>query len=136
MAAETNNFKVAMGLGPGGAGTINVVPRSLIGILNYLSQGVEVPAKDLEAGYVTRSLTDAGTPFDWQELLGEVFQVSSARTRPDNATLAVRYRNAWFYIPDNDLNSKTTFGLLSQLVALQAGNSKQEEMPISFSINR
>ena len=49
---------------------------------------------------------------------------SSSTNRPANAFVAVPYRGAWFYIADNDLESKSTFMLLTQLFNLQAGQIK------------
>ena len=43
---------------------------------------------------------------------------------PLNAYVSIRYRNHWFYIEDNDLNSKSTFSLLVQLYDLQSGDAK------------
>ncbi len=37
---------------------------------------------------------------------------------------AVKYRSSWFYIDDSDLTAKSTFALLMQLFALQAGEIK------------
>lgn len=136
LAHDTNNFKVVIGLGRGGAETINVVPRSMIGILNYLSQGVEPPRKDIDLGRVTRTTLANGDAFDWQSVMGGLFKISSSDSEPDSASVAIRYRDAWFYISDSDLDTKSTFSLVSQLMALQAGSLKQEEMPISFSIGR
>jgi len=136
LAPENNNFKVVIGLGHGGAGTINVVPRSMIGILNYLSQGIEPPRKDVDLGRVTKTTLANGEVFDWQVVLGGLFRVLSSDSEPENAAVAVQTRNSWFYISDSDLDSKSTFSLVSQLMALQAGTSKQEDMPISFSIGR
>ena len=34
----------------------------------------------------------------------------------------MRYRDAWFYIDDSDLTSKSTFTLTGQLFELQAGD--------------
>ena len=48
----------------------------------------------------------------------------SSTSRPANAFVAVPYRGAWFYIADNDLESKSTFMLLTQLFNLQAGQIK------------
>ena len=42
----------------------------------------------------------------------------------DNATFAkVRYRGSWFYIDDADLESKSTFSLLTYLFSIQASGS-------------
>ena len=76
LSHNINNFKVVIGLGSGGAETINVVPRSMIGILNYLSQGVEPPRQDLERGRVTRTALANGDSFDWQMVMGGLFRVS------------------------------------------------------------
>jgi hypothetical protein len=40
------------------------------------------------------------------------------------AFVAIPYRGQWFYLADNDLESKSTFMLLSQLFRLQAGAAK------------
>jgi hypothetical protein len=136
LSSTSNNFRVVTGLGRGNTDTINVVPRSMIGILNYLSQGVIPPLKDVELGRVTRTTLANGESFDWQLVMGELFKVSSSTSEPENASVAIRYKDAWFYIADNDLEAKSTFSLVSQLMALQAGTTKMEDMPISFSIGR
>jgi hypothetical protein len=35
----------------------------------------------------------------------------------------VFYRDSWFYIADNDADSKVTFALLSMLITLQSGDT-------------
>jgi hypothetical protein len=40
------------------------------------------------------------------------------------AFVAIPYRGNWFYLADNDLDSKSTFMLLMQLFRLQAGSAK------------
>ncbi len=106
-----------------GKGQLAVVTRSLLGVLYYLSQGVEVPAADLDAGRVTRTLTPSGESFDWNLVTHDLFRVRVADQAPAGAWIRVRYRGHWFYISDDDLESKTTFGLLTQLFSLQAGGS-------------
>jgi len=103
---------------------IRVVTRSLLGILFYLSQGVEAPEQDIKEGKVTQTLKKSGEVFDWKEVIGELLVVRSQSKRPDNATLRVFYRGVWFFIKDSDLKSKSTFSLLSQIFSLQAGKIK------------
>jgi hypothetical protein len=38
--------------------------------------------------------------------------------------IAVRYRDAWFSLRDDDLESKSTFAMLAPLFALQAGQAE------------
>lgn len=106
-----------------GQGELSLATRSLLGVLYYLSQGVDVPPSDVEAGRVTRTLTPSGEPFDWSQVTRDLFRVRVADQAPDGAFVRVRYRDHWFFIPDDDLESKTTFGLLSQLFSLQAGGA-------------
>ena len=96
-------------------------PRSVLSTMNYLSQSVEPPQRDIDAGRVKRTLRPDGSQFDWHELSGDLFQVRSSLSMPSDAFVRVRYRNAWFYIDDRDLASKATFNLLDQLFQLQAG---------------
>ena len=37
--------------------------------------------------------------------------------------MAINYRDYWFYIEDSDLESKTTFNLMTLIFALQAAPS-------------
>ena len=98
--------------------------RSMMGILFYLSHNAEVPAAHREAGLVTRTQGANGTAFDWNKVTGNLFRVKFAASRPANAFVGVAYRGQWFYIADNDLESKSTFMLLTQLFYLQAGQIK------------
>ncbi len=103
---------------------ITTVPRSLMGSLFYVSQSVEVPPEDELAKRVTISRDEEGNRFNWREVTGELMHIYSSRKRPHNAYLAIHYRGSWFYIEDSDLTSKSTFSLLMQLFALQAGEIK------------
>jgi hypothetical protein len=63
---------------------------------------------------------EQGQPFDWSRLTGKVMAVHSQKERPASAAVAVQHRGWWFYIADNDTNSKITFSLLNTLFQLQA----------------
>ena len=47
----------------------------------------------------------------------------------------MRYRDSWFYIPDDDLESKSTFVLLTQIIALHS-TPPASAPPISYSIGK
>ena len=93
-------------------------------MLYYLSHNIVVPEKHKEEGLVTTTMTKEGNEFNWDQTpAGAMLKVKSTKwSRPDNAFISVPYRGAWFYIADNDLNSKSTFMLLKQLFSLQAGH--------------
>ena len=73
-------------------------------------------------GLVTLTQRSDGGPFEWSELMSGTFSVRVTDDRPDSAAVRIPYRDHWFYIADNDLSSKSTFSLLAQLFALQAGS--------------
>lgn len=103
---------------------ISIVPRSLMGVLFYLSHAIEAPADHRAAGLVTTTLDVDGNEFDWANITGDLLRIRTQRSRPNHAAVKVEYRNHWFYIDDRDLPSKTTFALLVQLFALQAGSAE------------
>ena len=72
---------------------------------------------------MTQTQSAEGEAFDWNEVTGGLFG-ALVHQRPANAFVVVPYRGAWFYIADNDLESKSTFMLLTQLFNLQAGQIK------------
>ena len=94
--------------------------RSLMGILYFLSTAVQPPAPHLAEGLITITKDEQGQPFDWTKFTGEVLRIHSQKERPASAAVAVKYRGWWFYIADNDQNSKITFSLLNTLFQLQA----------------
>ncbi|HEX4959345.1 MAG TPA: hypothetical protein VF173_00805 [Thermoanaerobaculia bacterium] len=117
-----------------GKDEVAVTGRSLLSVLFYFSQAVEVPAEDEKAGRVTITLKEDGQRFDWLEATGNLMRVRTAAGDPSNAAVKVRYRGAWFYIADDDLNSKTTFNLLTYLFALKAGSHQVREPLLTLGV--
>jgi len=107
----------------GGDTRISLRPRSFAGVLYFLSQAVEVPQADVEAGRVTVTRDADGNVFDWTRVTAGLMRIRSNGSPPANAAVAVQYRGSWFFIDDSDLDSKSTFSMLAQLYSLQAGGS-------------
>ena len=105
-------------------------------MLFYLAQSVSVPAVDEQAGKVTVTRNADGSPFDWSEVTRDLFQIKTSAARPVTAAVAARYRGHWFYIDDTDLDSKSTFALLSQLFALQAGPAESIRPALTLPVGR
>ena len=84
-----------------------------------LSKTVAVPREHCEKGLVRFTRNPDGSPFDWNLVTGDLFHVCVAKHRPDSAFVAVRYRDYWYYIPDDDLSSKVTVNLFNELLRLQ-----------------
>jgi hypothetical protein len=113
------------GVGGGNDNAIALATRSLYSAFFYLSQGVDVPDGDLARGAVNRLRDVNGEPFDWAIARGELFRVRSSTTEPQNVHVKIFYRGHWFYIPDTDIDSRTTFSLVSMLLTLQAGATER-----------
>jgi len=129
-------YRVVAAIGETDGSSILVQPRALLASMYYLSQGVEVPPADEGAGLVTLTTGAEGARFAWEELLGTLFRVGTSDTSPDQAAVAVEYRGSWFFIDDADLDSKSTFSLLTQLVALRGGDVKAAPTLLSFPVGR
>jgi len=100
--------------------TLYLAPRSVLGIMHFLSQHVDVPEQNRESGRVKGGVDQIAESQGDDKPSGPRFAIKSQSERPDQAAVAVRYRDNWFYIDDLDLKTKETFSLLTQLFALQA----------------
>jgi hypothetical protein len=115
-------FQVTSDLVHQNPGTIALRTRSPLSVLFYLSQNVEVPDEHEQAGLVTVTRNPDGSAFPWGHTpAGSRFRVFSSDTAPVSAYTAVPYRDHWYYIEDSDLESKSSFMLMSQVFRLQAG---------------
>ncbi len=114
---------------------ISLRVRSIMGVLFYLSQNIKVPDKHKEAGLVTVTKTKEGDEFNWSNTpAGKHFIVYSSKERPENAYISVPHRGYWFYIADNDLQTKSSFFLIQQLFSLQAGQSEAKGPTLTLPV--
>ncbi len=105
--------------------TISIRSRSLMSIFFYLSHHVDIPEAHKAAGLVTVTRNQDGSEFDWGKTAGgSLFHIRQSEKEPELAFVSIPYRGQWFYLADNDLESKSSFMLLTQLFRLQAGATK------------
>ena len=102
---------------------IVISTRSLLEVMFYLSQGVEVPLEHQAQGLVTLTIDEAGEAFDWSEMMHDLFTIRACKRCPKHAAVAVQYRDYWFYIDERDQSSLSTYTLLVELfgIEVQAG---------------
>ena len=133
---QSNQFRISTNFLDTQEDQWNVRARSISSVLYYLSQNVKVPGKHKEAGLVTITKTKDGEEFNWDETpAGTLFKVRSSKwLKPSNAFISVPYRGTWFYIADNDLQSKSTFKLLNALFSLQAGQIKDTSPTLTLPV--
>lgn len=110
--------------------------RSLLGVLYFLSQSVEVPAPDMQAGLVTVTRGDGEQVFDWSAVTRRIMTIHSQQHRPEGASVAVPHRGWWFYIAADDQTSKSTFSLLNILFSLQSSSSEGRSPLLTLPIGR
>ncbi|MCB1116093.1 MAG: hypothetical protein KDK71_06445 [Chlamydiia bacterium] len=106
--------------------SLGFMTRSLLSAMYYLSLGINVPPKDIEAGTVAITANPDGSLFNWHEVIGDLFTIHWSYRRPQYSYLAVPYRGYWFYIDDSDVSTKRTFVLLQQIYNLQAKQQEKE----------
>lgn len=114
-----------------GIRVVNLETRSLLQVLFFVAHGVDVPAEHLECGIAPATSYPDGAPFEWQDVLGGLFQVHCAKGRkpPRCAHTAIFYQGYWFYIDERDRDSKATFSLMMEVSRLELGTT-QKTTPI------
>lgn len=126
VACDGRPLRLRRAFGAGSDGeTMSLATRSLFSALYFLAQGVDVPADDAAAGIASTGLTFGDEASGWSDKRAELFRVRSSASEPKRAAVKVRYRDSWFYIADNDADSKVTFALLSMLITLQSGDTSK-----------
>jgi hypothetical protein len=99
--------------------TITFTNRSILEVMYLLSKTVEVPEEHCRKGLARFTRNPDGSPFDWNQVTGDLFHVRVSKHRPDAAYVAVKYRDYWYSVRDDDLSSKTTLNLFNELLRLQ-----------------
>lgn len=124
LSSDRDHYPLVTGAAHAASGppwdSIYVQTRSLLGVLFFIANCVEIPAVHARAGVVTTTVGSSGADFDWAAITDDVLHIRTSHAKPDRAHMLVRHRKQWFYIDDTDVKSKSTFLLLSLLYALQA----------------
>lgn len=114
-------------------GKIYIETRTILGLLNYLSKGVDVPEYDITNHQVRMTYYPDGTVFDWHLVTVGMVRIRTSATKPDNAYVKIRYRGSWFYVDNSDFDSKETFNLLGMVMGIYQGKI-QSFLPV-FTIS-
>ncbi len=119
LSSAIREYKLVHGRVPDSEDEIAVLSLSVLEILRTFAALFNVPAIHLEERrtYPAPALQSAGdtgrAPVD----------VRFSKERPEDAFVAVRNRDYWFYIDDGDFESKTTFSMLMVLTSLAESGS-------------
>ena len=96
--------------------------RSMLQIMLELSKEVDVPAVHVEEG---RTIPTIVQPSPTEEEIGYLAHIQSATEAPEDAFVAVRYKDYWYWIDDRDFISKRTFTFLMVLFSLTETGGKE-----------
>jgi hypothetical protein len=123
---------------PNGLVKLDLETRSLLQVLFFVSHGVDVPDVHIQKGIAPVTCDYNGQPFDWSQVLGDLFRVRStaARHRPKTAQIAVRYKDHWFYIDDADRDTKSTFSLLMEVSRLELAAQPRQSPLLTIPLGR
>jgi hypothetical protein len=136
VACDGSPLQLRQAIGASSDGkTMALATRSLFSALYYLGQAIDVPEKDLAFGSAQKSAVGATGKADALHSLHSVFHIRSSESEPERAAVKVFYRGSWFYIADNDADSKTTFALISLLHMLQSGETSKIAPLITLPVN-
>lgn len=126
LSLDATEFRLVAGSVAANDRELAVRPRSLMHILGILAAQVEVPPEDVARGRAAPGILDekqnAGTPL-------RLVRILSSKKKPDEAYVAVEYRDQWFWIEDRDLRSKRTFSFMMMLFTLMDTGDRQA-MPV------
>ncbi|MFO0910720.1 MAG: hypothetical protein U0794_20630 [Isosphaeraceae bacterium] len=107
-----------------GGDTLYLNMRSVLQIAVFLGKGVCVPPEHVARGVVPVTTLPDGRPFDWTQVTDGLFRVQSQKKRPNDAEVAVFYRDYWFYIPKCDVTSRASLAIFELLFSLQESEDK------------
>lgn len=115
---NTKNAVVTLSKGFIDNDTIGILPRSVLSCMYYLSHGIDI------------STPHSQKQSEWEEEIRTFFHIKRSDSYQKNSFISVFYKGEWYYISNNDTESKRTFSLLLHLFNLQAGSNEETSSPI------
>jgi hypothetical protein len=119
--ASEREFSVLYGSFPATDREIAILTRSILQIMVDVASYVDVPATDIAEGRVSNPQRSA----EQQRLFPPLIAVRQGASPPDDAFVAVPYRNGWFWIDDRDQRSKQILNFLMIMFSLTEGGPAQ-----------
>lgn len=116
MPEKMREAQVEYGSGRPAPGTIALLTRPILGVMGQVASEVAVPDEDVTGGRTIPTVQDAG-------VLGRpVVVIRSGDKAPRDAFASARYHERWYWIADDDFDSKYAFSVLQTLLALASTN--------------
>jgi hypothetical protein len=117
LSPDVKEIRVVYGAYAADDQEIAMLTRSMLQIMIELASYIDVPLKDIEEGRVASS---DKTETDMSPLI----RIHSGASRPEDALVAVPYKDTWFWIDDKDIASKRMFSFMMMLFSLTETGDK------------
>jgi hypothetical protein len=129
---DLREFKVVYGSQAEGDDVLAIQTRSAFQIMVELGSEIEVPADHVaeRRTYPSRSEPAAET-----EALPPLVRIQSGASVPEDAFVAVKYRDYWYWIDDRDLRSKGIFTFLMVIMTLAEKDEKAPPPVVTIPAN-
>jgi hypothetical protein len=122
---DAAEFTLVFGGTAGSDKELAVLTRSLLQIMMTMAAQSEVPAEDVAQGRAAPGLKIGDAPVPGFGLV----RIRCSQSKPAEASVAVAYRNQWFWIDDRDLRSKRAFAFMLMLFTL-SDQGQKENLPL------
>jgi len=122
LSADATDFRLVYGSLAANDRELAIKPRSLLHILGIMAAQVEVPAEDVARGRAAPGVVEAG---QHSAPVIRLARILSSQSKPTHAFVTVQYRDRWFWIEDEDLQSKRAFAFIMMLFTLTDSGEKQ-----------
>ena len=132
MDMNRKDFRLRNGGHAQGPDEIAIDARSLAAVMGFLAKGIEVPPDHVQAGIVPMLRGPGGEAVPFLEPALRYFHIRQSSSRPARAAVKIFHRDHWFYLAEDDVQSRVAFALLHTLFSLQtaSGNGRQPLLTI------
>jgi hypothetical protein len=112
---DIHEIRVNFGSAPKNDQEVAIITRSMLEILIDIAGSIDVPPSHAQSGRTSATKTfETDVPGGFRPMI----RVLSGVQRPEDAFVAIKYRDHWFWIEDLDLPSKGMFSFLLILSSL------------------
>ncbi len=100
---------------------VAILSRSILDVLVELASYIEVPAEHVQEKRVNATMPPE---FFEGKALPPLIRIQTSASKPDDAFIAVPYRDQWFWLDDRDMFSKRMFSFLMFIFTLVESGDK------------
>jgi len=115
---------ISLAVGESEWGGISILTRSVSDVIEIMSASIDVPEDHAGSGLALR--------YPRKGFGEEGIRIQHSRKRPKHASVAVKYRESWFYIAETDQTTKLMFHIIRTLwsVRITETAAKSQTMPV------